>query len=139
VTRASLVLRYGAFAVLATIANLGTQRLILGHGDWAGRYILAVIAGTAVGLVAKYILDKKWIFASAERGLAAEGQQFMLYSVTGVFTTLVFWGFETVFWLVGQTHMAREIGAVLGLAIGYVAKYQLDRRYVFARAQDMAA
>lgn len=137
-TRSGLVLRYAAFAVLATVANLGTQRLILGSGDWAGSYILAVIAGTAVGLITKYVLDKKWIFASADRGLAAEGQQFMLYSVTGIATTLIFWGFETAFWLVGQTHMAREIGAVLGLAIGYVAKYQLDRRYVFARAQDMA-
>lgn len=138
-TRSGLVLRYGAFAVLATVANLGTQRLVLGYGDWAGTYIMAVIAGTAVGLVAKYVLDKKWIFTSADRGLAAEGQQFVLYSVTGVATTMVFWGFETVFWLVGQTHMAREIGAVLGLSIGYVVKYQLDRRYVFARPQDVAA
>jgi putative flippase GtrA len=139
VTRTGLVLRYAAFAVLATVANLGTQRLILGAGDRAWTYILAVIAGTAVGLVTKYVLDKKWIFASADRGLAAEGQQFMLYSVTGIATTLVFWGFETGFWLVWQTHMAREIGAVLGLAIGYIAKYQLDRRYVFARAPGLVA
>lgn len=138
-TSTGLVLRYGAFAILATIANLGTQRLILGSGDWAGTYILAVAAGTGVGLVTKYVLDKKWIFASADRGLAAEGQQFMLYSVTGIATTLVFWGFETGFWLVGRTHMAREIGAVLGLAIGYIAKYQLDRRYVFARPQGASA
>ena len=27
--------------------------------------------------------------------------------------------------------MMRELGAVIGLTIGYVAKYQLDRRYVF--------
>lgn len=138
-TSTGLVLRYGAFAILATIANLGTQRLILGSGDWAGTYILAVAAGTGVGLVTKYVLDKKWIFASADKGLAAEGQQFMLYSVTGIATTLVFWGFETGFWLLWQTHLAREIGAVLGLAIGYIAKYQLDRRYVFGRPQGASA
>lgn len=138
-THTGLLLRYAGFAVLATLANLGTQRLVMVSGGWAGSYILAVIAGTAVGLVTKYVLDKKWIFASANPDLAAEGQQFVLYSVTGIATTLIFWGFETAFWLVGQTQMAREIGAVLGLAIGYIAKYQLDRRYVFACSKDMAA
>jgi hypothetical protein len=29
----------------------------------------------------------------------------------------------------------RELGAVIGLAIGYVVKYNLDRRFVFTDAQ----
>ncbi len=45
--------------------------------------------------------------------------------------TAIFWATETGFWLAFGTHAAREIGAVLGLAVGYVVKYQLDRRYVF--------
>ncbi|MDC1270063.1 GtrA family protein, partial [Amylibacter sp.] len=38
---------------------------------------------------------------------------------------------ETAFWLVWQTYAMRELGAVLGLSIGYVVKYNLDRRFVF--------
>ena len=37
----------------------------------------------------------------------------------------------TGFWLIWRTEFAREAGAVIGLSIGYVTKYLLDRRYVF--------
>ena len=30
-----------------------------------------------------------------------------------------------------KTDLMREVGAVLGLAVGYVIKYTLDRRFVF--------
>ena len=53
---------------------------------------------------------------------------------TGVATTVIFWGSETLFWLVWKTDFMREAGALLGLAIGYVTKYNLDRRFVFTDA-----
>ena len=56
-TRSTLVLRYTAFAILATFANLGVQRIILMTGDGAVIFALAMVAGTAAGLVLKYILD----------------------------------------------------------------------------------
>ncbi|MEL7013152.1 MAG: GtrA family protein, partial [Pseudomonadota bacterium] len=31
-----------------------------------------------------------------------------------------------------RTDLMRELGAVIGLTIGYVTKYQLDKRFVFA-------
>lgn len=138
-TSTGLALRYAAFAVLATIANLGTQRLIMLDSAWPGSYPVAVAAGTVIGLAAKYVLDSHWIFPATDGNPARHGQQFILYSATGVATTLVFWASETAFWLLWQTQMAREIGAVTGLAIGYVAKYRLDRRYVFGRAPGAAA
>lgn len=128
-TLAQLVLRYGAFAVAATLANLGAQRLVLGLGS--GGYWLALAVGTGVGLVVKYALDKRWIFHDARGALRAEGRKFSLYTLTGVGTTAIFWGSETAFWLIGQSHAAREAGAVLGLTLGYVLKYRLDRRFVF--------
>jgi hypothetical protein len=33
--------------------------------------------------------------------------------------------------MIGRTDAMREIGAVIGLAIGYFVKYNLDKRYVF--------
>jgi len=133
VTRTTLTLRYIAFAVLATLANLAVQRLVLAvqgpHSMLA--YPLALGAGTVAGLVIKYVLDKRWIFDDRSRGLEAHGKRFSLYALMGVATTAIFWGTETLFWLTWQTHAARELGAVLGLAIGYVVKYRLDRRFVF--------
>ena len=60
------------------------------------------------------------------------GRQFGLYTAMGIVTTLIFWGTETAFWLAWNTEAAREAGAVLGLTVGYVVKYNLDRRFVFA-------
>lgn len=126
-----LVLRYGAFAVLATLANLGAQRAVLLAGDDAVRIAAAMLAGTAVGLVVKYLLDKRWIFYDATRGARDTGRQFGLYSAMGLVTTAIFWASQTGFWLTFGTHAARELGAVLGLTVGYVVKYRLDRAYIF--------
>lgn len=130
-TLRTLVLRYSAFAVLATIANLGMQRLVLRGGDGPWMFIAAVFAGTLVGLVIKYLLDKRWIFYDVGTGLKAHGQKFGLYTAMGVVTTAIFWGTETLFWVLWHTDAMRETGAVLGLAVGYVTKYHLDRRFVF--------
>ena len=89
------------------------------------------MAGTVVGLIIKYLLDKRWIFADPSTGLRAHGGKFALYSLVGLFTTAIFWGAETVAWLAWGTNAAREAGAVLGLAIGYLIKYRLDKRFVF--------
>jgi len=126
-----LVIRYAAFAALATVANLAAQRLVFAVIDREISFVLALVAGTGVGLVLKYILDKKWIFFDAAQSFGAEGRKFSLYTLTGVATTLVFWGAEAVFWQIWQTQMMREIGAIFGLTIGYVIKFNLDRRYVF--------
>lgn len=134
-TGGTLVLRYAAFAVVATLANLGTQRLVLAGGDDAARFAVAVGAGTLVGLAIKYALDKRWIFDDRETGLKAHGRKFTLYTAMGLVTTAIFWGTETTFWLLWRSDLTREAGAVLGLTVGYVVKYRLDRRYVFTRAR----
>jgi putative flippase GtrA len=95
-------------------------------------------AGTLVGLVVKYLLDKQWIFFDDTRGARAQGRQFLLYSLMGVATTAIFWITETAFWMAWGTDLAREAGAVIGLTIGYVTKYALDRRFVFNRARSAA-
>lgn len=126
-----LVFRYAAFAVIATIANLGVQRLILTQGSDGMTFALAVGAGTLVGLVIKYLLDKRWIFYNLDTGVKAHGQKFSLYTAMGLVTTAIFWGAETAFWLIWQTDVMRELGAVIGLSIGYIVKYNLDRCFVF--------
>ncbi|MBA3054574.1 MAG: GtrA family protein [Sphingomonadales bacterium] len=133
-TLAGLVFRYCAFAVIATAANLGLQRLVLAGGVDTVRYVAAVLLGTLVGLVVKYALDKRWIFHDIGTGIVQHGTKFTRYAFMGLFTTGIFWGSETAFWLIWRTEPMREIGAVIGLAVGYVIKYQLDARFVFTDA-----
>ncbi len=134
-TLQKLAFRYAFFAVLATLANLATQRGVLLFGDDGTLFALAVGAGTTIGLVIKYILDKRWIFGDISVGVKAHSKRFPLYTAMGLVTTAIFWGIETVFWLVWQTDAMRELGAVLGLGIGYLVKYYLDRRFVFIDKQ----
>jgi putative flippase GtrA len=128
--------RYAGFAVVATLANLATQRLVLRFSADPMGFVLAVGAGTIAGLFVKYILDKRWIFFDQTTGLAAHGRKFSLYTLMGLVTTAIFWATETAFWWIWQTDAMRETGAVLGLTVGYVVKYRLDRRFVFRADQS---
>ena len=135
-SRRVLILRYALFAVAAVLVNLATQRLVLAL-PWPAPGLglaMAIAAGTLTGLVVKYLLDKRWIFFDMDTGVAAHGRKFALYTAMGVVTTAIFWGTETLFWLAWRTEAMRELGAVLGLTVGYVTKYRLDRRFVFAAA-----
>lgn len=130
-----LVALYTLFAVIATVANLGAQRLVIGDAVTGPRFLAGLVLGTGVGLVIKYLLDKRWIFDDRETGARAHGRKFAGYTLMGVATTAIFWGTEAAFWYATESHAMRELGAVIGLAIGYVTKYRLDRAYVFTRAE----
>ncbi|MGD9864239.1 MAG: GtrA family protein [Pseudodonghicola sp.] len=131
-TTGGLILRYGAFAAVATLSNLGTQRLAFALAPEAVRLLAALVCGTGIGLVVKYLLDKRWIFfATGPQPLRAETGTFLLYTLTGAGTTLLFWATEAGFWALWETQAMREAGALLGLAAGYVIKYHLDKRFVF--------
>jgi putative flippase GtrA len=130
-----MIMRYTVFSAVATVANLLAQRVILAYDQSLVGFVAAVGVGTAVGLIAKYILDKHWIFYDDTTGFKSHGQKLFLYAATGLITTLIFWGTETAFWLVWHADLMREAGAIVGLTVGYVIKYQLDRRYVFTDAR----
>lgn len=128
-----LALAYAAFAGVATLANLLAQEAVLGVLPGAFALYPAMVVGTGVGLVVKYLLDKRYIFAFYTRDAAHERETFLRYTLTGLVTTAIFWGMEIGFHVAFGTTQARHAGAVLGLAVGYVIKYRLDKRHVFQR------
>ena len=83
----------------------------------------AIFFGTLVGLIIKYILDKKYIFNYEMKSKSENTGKFMLYSFMGVFTTLIYWAFEISFDAIFNSESAKLIGALIGLTIGYVIKY----------------
>lgn len=131
-SRTALATLYVLFAAIATAVNLATQHAVLAV---APSLPLAMAAGTATGLLCKYLLDKRWIFADPATGWAVQGRQFGLYGLMGLGTTALFWGTELAFAAAFDSALMRDLGAVLGLAAGYAAKYQLDRRFVFHRSR----
>lgn len=128
-----IALRYAAFALIATAVNLTTQYLCIVAVAGPGSLSIALVFGTAAGLVTKYVLDNRWIFNDGDAGLQAHGRKFWFYTTTGMLTTALFWGMETTAAVLFRSHEAALLGGALGLALGYVAKFHLDRRFVFRR------
>jgi short subunit fatty acids transporter len=125
---------YALLALIATGINIGAQGLAV--RTYSGPYavLLSMAIGTVAGLLVKYALDKQYIFRFRARDAAHDGQTFILYSIMGLATTAIFWGIELLFDHLFATATMRYMGAFIGLAIGYLAKYHLDKRYVFRTA-----
>jgi len=54
----------------------------------------------------------------------------------GVFTTVIFWGFEIGFNYIFTNPQAKYVGAIVGLSIGYIIKYFLDKKFVFTEKKS---
>lgn len=126
-----IAVKYALFAAISTVLNLVAQYLsFLLYSDYASLYV-AMFFGTLAGLLSKYILDKKFIFYHKPVDRKDDSKKFILYSFMGVFTTIPFIMTEMAFDYFFNHEIAKYIGAVVGLTIGYVSKYFLDKKYVF--------
>ncbi len=132
----STTFKYIVFAVISTLVNLLFQYLsFLFYNAFLALYV-AMFIGTLAGLVIKYILDKKFIFYHEVKDKKDDAKKFALYSLMGVFTTIIFWGTEIAFDTLSQDPNAKYLGAVIGLSIGYIIKYFLDKKYVFIHKKE---
>lgn len=137
--RVRIALLYAAFAGVAIATNLATQRVVeLGWtalGLWPQLEVYAaLVAGTGTGLIVKYLLDKRWIFAFTARSFGHDIRTFILYTVMGISTTAIFWITELLFETALHFPGSRYVGGFIGLTVGYTTKYFLDRRFVFRQA-----
>ena len=131
-----LALKYTIFAAISTLFNLLFQYFsFLGYEGFGSLYI-GMLIGTFAGLVIKYILDKKFIFYHEVKNKKDDAKKFALYSLMGIFTTIIFWGTEIAFDTLSQNSNAKYLGAVIGLSMGYIIKYFLDKKYVFIYKEE---
>ena len=130
-TAVKIAVFYTLFVVLSTVINIGSQMLSIWL--YKGPYLieLSILVGTAAGLPLRYVLEKRYIFAFTSNNLAHDGKLFVFYSAMGFITTLIFWGTEYAFHLIYNTDFMRYVGGIIGLAVGFYVKYQLDKKYVF--------
>lgn len=126
-----LTINYILFAIIATSVNLFVQYCSFWLYSGNQSLYIAIFLGTVSGLIVKYFLDKKWIFKYRATSKKDDAEKFALYALMGIFTTAIFWLTEIAFDFTFQSEYAKYIGAVIGLGIGYLLKYNLDRKYVF--------
>jgi putative flippase GtrA len=130
---ARLAVLYAVFALVAIAVNIGCQAVVIWIYQGVFAVQLSVLVGTAAGLPVKYVLEKRHIFGFEAMNLAHDGRVFMLYTYMGVFTTALFWGIEWGFHMAFKTDAMRYVGGAVGLTIGNIIKYHLDKRYVFRK------
>lgn len=117
--------------MVATVFNIGAQEVAIRFYQGGYAVTISILVGTGVGLIVKYVLDKRFIFRFKAQDAAHDAKTFLLYTLMGVITTVIFWGFEYAFDAIFQTKELRYVGGIIGLAIGYWVKYRLDKRFVF--------
>ena len=123
--------KYALFAGISTLLNLAAQYLSFGLYVGVGSLYIAMFFGTLAGLLSKYILDKKFIFYHTPTSRMDDTRKFLMYSMMGIFTTIPFFATEMFFDYFFGHEGAKYLGAVIGLSIGYVTKYFLDKKFVF--------
>ena len=100
---------------------------------YSGFYALEVslLIGKVLGLLLSYLLKKCYVFSIKWNNILHDGKLFMLYSLMGIFITVIVWGVKYIFYLIFTSGMIRNVGKVIGLAIGFYLKYQLNKKFVF--------
>ncbi|MCA2914275.1 MAG: GtrA family protein [Burkholderiales bacterium] len=129
-------MKYAIFALLAIFANILTQKMISFYWVLGDALIVSMLGGTLVGLLTKFILDKWFIFNFFPQESIENVRAFFYYSVTGVFTTVIFWCSEVLFYWLFENKEMRYVGAILGLALGYYIKFHLDNQFTFSKVKN---
>ncbi|NJO53489.1 MAG: GtrA family protein [Bacteroidales bacterium] len=128
----AILVRYVLFAAVAGLSNLATQEAVA-QALPSAPIMVSIAAGTPVGFLVKYLLDKRWVFLDPYDNHIAELRKIILYGIFGAGTTMLFCAIELSFWHIWGTDEAKYIGAAIGLVIGYWMKFLLDKKLVFSR------
>jgi hypothetical protein len=84
-----LALTYALLAMIATATNIGAQDLTVRLYSGTYAVLLSVAVGTGVGLIVKYVLDKRYIFRFRAKNVAHDSRTFVLYTLMGLATTVI--------------------------------------------------
>ena len=79
----------------------------------------------------KYSIEKRVISSSNRRPSGTMQNCSIVYTMVSVFTVLIFWCTEYAFHVIFGNEAMRYLGGAIGLAISFIAKYRLDRKFVF--------
>ncbi len=145
VTRQAIL--YFSFAALVYVLNLLVQYLhmvflspwICSSISWDfvqtyycpidGRVLVGSLLGVVVSYIVKFILDKYIVFEKKSTDLKQTSKEFIKYFLFAILTTVINIGGQYLLYKVFLWDYL--IAAIIPLAIGYIVKFLLDRKYVF--------
>lgn len=130
------IFKYSIFAIFSTLVNIFIQYISFNFYRGFLSLYVAMFFGTIFGLFVKYYLDKKYIFIHKNKSKKDGVYTFLLYSFMGVFTTILSWSIEVFFHTFWHEEYAKYIGALVGQILGYITKYNLDKRFVFKEKKN---
>ena len=116
---------YFLFALFSSFINIIGQHIFLNYYE---NLFLAVVCGSAAGLIFKYSLDSIIVF---EGNRKINLKTFITYAFIGACITPIIWIVEVTFLNIFGTVFMRDVGALLGIALAYYIKFEIDKRYVF--------
>lgn len=90
----------------------------------------AMIIASFVSLLAKYFLDKRYIFEGSN---LITLPTFLRYTFFGGLITMIVFGGEYIIWRLLRDEVFRDIWVFTTLLIGYWVKFQLDLKYTFVK------
>lgn len=112
--------------IASIVINIFTQTFEL----W---FFMCLGLGTFIGFIFKFIVDKFIVFEEKELILEQTTRQATKYLFFAIFTTIIFWGTETLFQILWDAYV---LGAIIGLTIGYTIKFVLDSKFVFGQENN---
>jgi hypothetical protein len=127
----NITIYYSLFSVLSTVVNINIQMFFI--LTYKGLYSVevSIFIGTLAGLLLYYFFEKCYIFSFQSTNIKLNGLLFYFNSFMGVFTTVIFWETEDVFYLIFIGDLMLYVGGVLGLVIGCYINDQLNKHFVF--------
>jgi len=128
--------KYMAYSFLTLILNIGIQSITLNiTGRSTEAVILAIVVATVVSFVVKFFIDKNIIFKTKKGHQNERRKQVLLYAVFSIGTTLIYILVEMIFHFSFDSadlyEKKEEIGAIIGLLMGYSIKYIVDMKITF--------
>ncbi len=94
-----------------------------------GRVLVGSLLGVGVSYIVKFFLDKFIVFEKKNTKFKQTSKEFIKYFLFAIFTTVINVGGQYL--LMNVFLIDYIIAAIIPLAIGYIIKFLLDRKYVF--------
>ncbi len=94
-----------------------------------GRVLVGSVLGVGVSYIVKFILDKFIVFEKKSTDLKQTSKEFIKYFLFAIFTTVINIGGQYLLYKIFLWEYLTA--AIIPLAVGYIVKFLLDRKYVF--------
>ncbi|MFX1238128.1 MAG: GtrA family protein, partial [Promethearchaeota archaeon] len=93
--------------------------------------LIGSIVAVGITYLLKFPLDKYVVFKKGGSNLKDSSQEFIKYMGLAILTTILNIGIQFIMTNLFRTPL--EISFIVGLTIGYIAKFFLDKKYVFTK------